>query len=720
MCNDQFKIGLPGGIMIPKRILLGICLVFILLGASSAQYTPWLYWTLLPQEQMSEIIGEASGDTAWKTIMETGGYNKDRQDEEYNSAVYESQYIYDQLKKYGLPGATMDRLPGGKVWDGIKGELWEVKPYKQKLASYRDNTFMLLRGSNPADVTAELIWVGRGTKKELDSLDVKGKIVVTEGSPSSVHNLACGRMGAEGVIGISQSRPAFDPLQIPSSGIYSRRSTSKTPAKFGFYLPFREGIYLKQRLLRNQKITVHAQVDSQEMSYDLQLPNCFIPGTDPDAGEIIFSAHLFEGYIKQGANDNKSGSAAILEVARTLYALIEEGRLPRPKRTIRFLWGPEYSGTGPWVKERVELMDKTLCNINMDMVGEWLSLNHGYMCLMRTTSGNAHYINDVMENYYRFVGEGNRERIQNRSGGISPYSFPHRIVSPFGADEPFRYSIETHYGASDHEVFNDWGVQVPGVMMIVWPDQWYHTSGDRVDKSDPTQLKRTVVIGAAAAYTIATADDDAAIRIASETTSNGTRRLGHELMRGFEALNQAKAETLADAYKEARNILTAGVRNEKATLSTILELAQDKIKVTSHIQSMKKTIDAMGQAHMLALETHMKAAASRLEVKPVKAKFTEEEMNAAKIIPRQTSLVTANGYRGYSELINKVTKEVKKQFPYNRRNIGNSNELQCLINGKNSALDIKIMLDAQYQRKSVLKDIINFLEILKAAGLIEM
>jgi len=27
-------------------------------------------------------------------------------------------------------------------------------------------------------------------------------------------------------------------------------------------------------------------------------------------------------------------------------------------------------------------------------------------------------------------------------------------------------------------------------MMIAWPDRWYHTSGDHVDKSDPTQMKR--------------------------------------------------------------------------------------------------------------------------------------------------------------------------------------------------------------------------------------
>ena len=150
-----------------------------------------------------------------------------------------------------------------------------------------------------------------------------------------------------------------------------------------------------------------------------------IPGTDPAAGEIIFSAHLFEGYVKQGGNDNISGSAALVEIGRTLNTLITEGRLPRPRRTIRFLIGPEFSGTGPWVKANKALMEKTLCNINLDMVGLRLSESQSFMCMMRTTFGNPHYLNDVMENYYRFVGEGNRERIQNRSTAY-PVLQPHR------------------------------------------------------------------------------------------------------------------------------------------------------------------------------------------------------------------------------------------------------------------------------------------------------
>jgi hypothetical protein len=127
---------------------------------------------------MDLIVGEASGETAKNTIMETGGYNKDRLAEEYAGTFYESQYIYDQLKLYGLPGAEIVHFDAGQSWNGIKGELWEVKPQLRKLASYKDMTAMLARGSNNADVEAELVWVGRGTKDEIESAGVEGKIVV--------------------------------------------------------------------------------------------------------------------------------------------------------------------------------------------------------------------------------------------------------------------------------------------------------------------------------------------------------------------------------------------------------------------------------------------------------------------------------------------------------------------------------------------------------------
>ena len=664
---------------------------------------------------MDEIIGEASGETAWNTIMETGGYNRDRLAAEYGDGTfYETQYIYDQLVYYGIPGADLVRLPGGEVWDGIKGELWEVSPMRQKLASYQDLRAMLANGSTNADVTAELVWVGMGTEGELDRANVAGKIVVTEGSISAVHAAACGDRGALGVVNIANGRPNFDPLQIPWSGIRSRGGGGGE-SKFGFFIPPREAEALKRRLQAGETITVHAEVESTTQPYELQDPVAYIPGTDPEAPEVILSAHLFEGYVKQGANDNKSGSAGILEVARTLNTLIEEGRIPRPRRTIRFLWGPEYSGTGPWVREQRELMENTMANINMDMVGEWLSLNKAYMRLMRTTYGQPHFINDVMENYYRYVGEANNERIQNRSGF---YKVPDRIVAPSGADEPFYYSIETHYGASDHMVFNDWGVQVPGIMMIVWPDQWYHTSGDRIDKADPTQLKRVAVIGAAAAYTVASADDDMAIRLAGEITSNATRRLGHKFVIAQERLNEAGADNLTHQYKWARAHVEGTVMAEVETLESVMELADDASKVGAYVQEMKGAIEAIGQAQLAALETHMEATARRLGAEPVSLSMCEMEERAASTVPRQTALVKRDGYTGWREHLNAVGADVRAQYP--TEGLASTSEVQLLIDGRHSVLDIKKMLDAQMQTPSNLQSIFNYLEILKAAGLVEM
>jgi hypothetical protein len=700
----------------------------ILAAAISAQYTPWLYWTFLPKDQAAEIVGEASGETAWNTVAEINAFNRERFDEEFTGNFLETQVIVRKLNSYGLAGVEVVTYPGSQAWRAVKGELWETKPGRQKIASIHDMLPMLASGSATADVAGELVWVGRGTAKEILDAKVEGKVVVTEGGLMSAYGAAVPQ-GALGVIAISMSRPYFDPIQMPWGGISTRgrdvpagqpgQPAAQPPApKFAFQVPVREGDILKRRLLANEKITVRAQVESKMETADLENVLALIPGTDPAAGEVILSAHLFEGMQKQGANDNISGSACILEVARVLNALIVEGRLPRPKRSIRFIWGPEFSGIGKWVQANQKIMEQTLCNINMDMVGEWLSKNQAFFCLMRTTYGNAHYINDVMENYYRYLGEGNRERIQNRSTAAR---VPVRVVAPSGADEPFVYSIETHYGASDHEVFNDWGVGVPGIMMIAWPDKWYHTSGDVADKADPTQLKRAAVIGAAGAYTVASAGAEAAVKIAGEIVSNATRRLGHQLVVSLETLNRATAESFGKEARFARDIFEAAVVNEKDTLSSVLELARGDASLSGYLAKMAKAVDGVGAAGLAAIDAHRAAVAQKVGVKPAPVVLTALEKKAAKIIPRPTAKVRQDGYREYQKYITAVPAAERAKYPVQGKDlaIASPGELQLLINGRHSALDIRKMLDAQNERRSTLQAVLNQLEILKLAGLVE-
>ncbi len=684
------------------------------------QYTPWYYWTFLPEEQMNEIIGEASGETAYHTIIETAGYTRNRRAEEYRTTFRESAYIYDKLQFYGITEADLVRVPArnDETWNGIRGDLWEISPGRSKIVSYRDNAFQLTQGSTDADVRAELVWVGRGSQEEVNGADVEGKIAVGHGNVSYIHRNAI-MAGALGVVAISDSRNYFDPLQIPAGRIGQVQNPDTEeihPAGFAFQMNVREGQYLRNRLLRGESIVAHATVETSMEPYEIQNVEATIVGQNPDEIGVILSAHIFEGLVKQGANDNKSGGAAILEVARVLNTLIEEGRIPRPKRSIRFVWGPEFSGTRPWVEMNFEDIRDALCNINMDMVGEWLSLNKSTFSLMRTTFGNAHYVNDVVENYFRFVGEGNKEKIHNRR---DTYPVAQRIVAPFGADEPFRYSIEPHYGSSDHVVFNNFGVQIPGVMLIAWPDQWYHTSGDVADKADPTQLRRAVVIAAASAYTIANADDEMAIKIAAEITGNATRRLGHQLQVAMDMVNNSDADNLQVRYQEASELLKAHLLNELATVASTYELAEDTDLVSNNIEAMKTSIEAVGLSHRNALQARMQTRSRILGLDAVSPEIilTKEEERASNIIPSYTPGTYKGGPNILNESLAALSEEATEEYPVKGRI--DRTEIARLVNGEYSIYTIRTMLDAQQEGSTNMRDILNYFEQMKIAGLVD-
>ena len=110
----------------------------------------------------------------------------------------------------------------------------------------------------------------------------------------------------------------------------------------------------------------------------LEVPNVvgFIEGSDPELKNevIIYSAHFDhigakdEDNIFNGADDNASGSTAMLELAEA-YSLLPV----KPKRSIILLWvsgeeiglfGSRYYSENPLIS-----LDNTVVNLNMDMIG---------------------------------------------------------------------------------------------------------------------------------------------------------------------------------------------------------------------------------------------------------------------------------------------------------------------------------------------------------------
>jgi aminopeptidase YwaD len=515
-----------------------------------------------------------------------------------------------------------------------------------------------------------------------------------------------------GVISFYSDNQLTDPLIIDDRKTDNPERKYKSDI-FVFTVTPRDGYILRNRLLRGEKIILHATVKYRTEETDIQVPTCMIQGTDPEAGEVIFSAHLFEGYGIQGANDNLSGSAVILETARMLNKLINEGKISRPRRSIRFIWVPEYSGSIPWVNKNLELIKTTLCNINLDMVGLSLSRYRSCFVLHRTSYGNAHYINDVMENYYRYVSDNNQD-----NSVITSYRFFKPIVAPTGTNDPFYYQVESTSGGSDHDVFNDWGVGVPGVLMITWPDPFYHTSEDRADKMDPTQLKRVAFISAASAYTIADAGENEAVAIAGEVYGNAVRRLGYQISMAGDEINKANADTLQDILRFSIARVKGTAAGEAMTLNSIAELSPSDKFLTDITGTMRKSLSDMANAASNTLTGMAVHLASVFGMTPMTLTPTREERNAAETVPELRENRKGKGFGYLRNKLDKLSPDVISGFPI--EGYVDFEEAAMCINGRNSVLDIKYLLDAQRDEMTSLKDLLSFFKRMEAAGLVKL
>jgi hypothetical protein len=690
---------------------LAVFIFLIFCQRINSQYAWYYQWGLLPDSIIDYFIGESSGERAYNHIAELSEYNRQRKPAEYSGTLMESQYVVDKLKEYGLSDVKIERLGKTNSWRIITGTLWEISPNIEKIADIIDMPFSLATVRSNADVEADLVYIGDPLSNEVDKMDLAGKIVLTPARSGTVLNRVT-QKGGVGFISYYSPRPLENPIMIPDSKGGGGLKGGPQSQIVGFNLPPRDGLVLRDRLLRGEKIRVHAIVKTRSEEIDIQVPTCVIPGTNPQAGEIIISAHLFEGYGVQGANDNISGAAAILETARVIRKLISDGIIAPPKRSIRFIWVSEYSGTIPWVKAHKDIVKNTLCDLNLDMVGLSLSKYRSSMILHRTSYGNAHFLNDVLENYYRYVGETNQI-----NSVISGTRFFKRIVAPTGTDDPFHYLIESSSGGSDHDVFNDWGVQVPGVLMITWPDPFYHTSQDRIDKCDPTQLKRVVFISAISACTIASAGEIEAFNISGEVYGNATRRLGYQVSKSFDEVNKSNADKLPAVLKRAIGNLKGVALGEEMVIKSVSELAPSSARLKELLGQKAKSLRDLAEVQINNLIKSAGYLADDFGIPKQTYNLTPEEKNADGIIPSLITDIRDVGYRGFNDLVNKLPSDIRNK--YKVIDVADISEACKLINGSNSILDIKYIIDSQESDETSVNGLLNYFSLLKEAGIIK-
>lgn len=469
----------------------------------------------------------------------------------------------------------------------------------------------------------------------------------------------------------------------------------------------RMGNDLRNALERGMKIVVRAVCKTQEVPYKEEIVSALLKGKDFPEEELVFTAHLFEGFAKQGANDDVSGCVAILETARAIKKLVDEGKIPPPKRSIHFLFVPEISGTAAYIKKYPEIANRFFADINEDMVGEALIKNNGYFALETTPWSLPSYLNDVLAALIEWVGF-NQKQTYGYRGKLMP------ILSPTGTRDPFYYSIDRYAGGSDHIVFVDGGVRVPAVSFTVWPDMWYHTSGDLPDKSDSTQLKRAAFISVAAALFLANAGSPEVLKMIAETSGRALARIGKDTIRAERMLLESNQKTIHSALKEAQNVIDQAFAREGEALTSIKFFIKGDVSLDSFLKAKVKRLADLNPDYLKEIEETYGLQCQKLNVKPQKPVLTKEEIRLSGLVPVRTKKM--GSIMDFWELREKIQK-LKYSPP--RAVMMAEFELRNFIDGKRSILEIKDAASAEYEPLP-LPDVEDYMRFLEKLGMVEI
>lgn len=205
----------------------------------------------------------------------------------------------------------------------------------------------------------------------------------------------------------------------------------------------------------------------------------FIEGTEKPEEVLIISAHydhmgILLGQIYYGADDNGSGTASLMEIARIFKELYNQGI--KPKRSVLFLHltGEEFGlfGSKYYVQNPIIPLKNTIADLNIDMIGRTSPEYKG------------------TKDYIFVVGS---DKLSDDLHSISEKA----NIESVNLDLDYSFNDENDpqqiYYRSDHYTFAKEGI--PAIFYYNGTHEDYHLPSDTFDKIDiPLLKKRTQLI----------------------------------------------------------------------------------------------------------------------------------------------------------------------------------------------------------------------------------
>jgi aminopeptidase YwaD len=664
------------------------------------------------------IRDEFSGPAAKGCVVDITRYHRIQASPGFRRAAH---YCLERLREAGVEAEVLSFPADDKAqywsarmfqeWEAAEATLYLLEPEdeRRKLADFRDCPISLIQRSAPFEGEAEVILLEDGEEEaEYEGLDLKDKVVFTKGDLNRVRQLAVEKRGAVGIIsdGMREIPPVRARMDVPDALQYTSFWWSGQEKKcFGFVLSPREGEKLRELIKKRAQdgeppVKVRAKVVSRLYDGEIEVVSALIPGETSQ--EVVMVAHLC--HPRPSANDNASGSATALEIARTLQRLVDEEKLAQPKRGIRFLWVPEMTGTYAYLATHEDEIEHMVAGINLDMVGQNQELCGSSFLIERPPQALSSFAPVLLARL--------REELLGESsawGGTGGYAL-------------FRHAVVPFSGGSDHYILSDPSVGVPTPMIIQWPDKFYHTSHDTPDKVDPAMLGRVGSLAATYAYFLAHAGQEEAIWLGYEMVARFKRDIVQFVQGKVTEATNISGEEGADRLGE-----TIALLREKAAY-----LTERERQALASLKRLSPEIAVEGWQEEVAEFANGESARGEEAIGvcvqegdwaelPEKSKLDEWEEKAAELVPRRTYRGPVSLRHHYLSQLSEEERERVWQMRKEHKKGFYALPTQAVYwaDGKLNLLEIADLIELETGQRDV-ELLVEYFQILAKLNLIEL
>lgn len=348
---------------------------------------------------------------AWKYIKDMAGDSMQGRKSGQPGGVMGEEYVVSKFREWGLEPAGDNgsyfqkfTIEHRNVQQGVT---FEVLTDKRRREFVYGDDWRVQRYSGSGHFTAELVFAGYGIHApernydDYENIDVKGKLVLmTTGTPQKLESeldqeleiknriKSAQEQGALGIIGFSppssQSRyfslradkenydPDFVLLSAGDEIMDFVFKDLKTELRYQFQQIDKLGKSQSFHTGVKAYVSVNAVFDPKRETRNVLAK---ITGKDEDLKQeyVIIGGHMDHlgvgpmGDIYNGANDNASGTAVVMEIARVMKL-----NNAQPKRTVIFAaWAGEEQGllgSRHYADHPTHPIEKTVTYFNLDMV----------------------------------------------------------------------------------------------------------------------------------------------------------------------------------------------------------------------------------------------------------------------------------------------------------------------------------------------------------------